>query len=154
MPSYSKIHGRPSTPIVQKHRYKLPASSVQRTPNDEHMLHLRSFDQIRLSSSLSSASHTTRPRRLARSAHLHTLSNAGRLQTLSKQEVIWADTGDDGAPAKNVLQLKSGEPEDHETMPSSAQEHSVTASPFDNEEPEGGSASEVEDDVDSVSSAP
>jgi hypothetical protein len=87
LPSYSRVHlRRPSTPIAQKSRYKSPVASLQRLSSDQaHVAHFRNFDEVRLSSSLSGPTRSV-PRRMGRTAHLHTLSNASRLQHRHSQD--------------------------------------------------------------------
>lgn len=158
VPSYSKIHTRrPSTAVVQKYRSKASAY-VQRNALNQHGLQLNSFDDVRLTSSLSSTSRMTGPRRLARSAHLHTLSNAGRLYHDKEDFTPVATRGgvDRDSPTQNRIRLKSYMGESKESIiqqpaPSTLNE---STGQFEDEESEGASASEAEEGMDSVSTVP
>lgn len=155
VPSYSKIHvRRPSTAVVQKYRSRIPV-----TGSDQHGLRLKSFDEVRLSSSLSSSLRGTGPRRLARSAHLHTLSNAGRLYQ-DKQDYAPVGptirTGGDSL-MQDHSQLKSdvtvsekSETRRNQQIPPRIRKSSSLR--LNNEDSEAASASEAEDEIDDVNS--
>jgi hypothetical protein len=161
VPSYSKIHARrPSTAVVQKYRSKVPTSSTQRNSSDQNGPRLKSFDEVRLSSSLSSSLRAPGPRRLARSAHLHTLPNAGRLYQ-NKQDSpsgkFSPGTAPDSLAPDPSLQFQYDAAIGKNTKNSRNQQmlfinRTASTSHFDNEDSEGASASEAEEEMGDVGS--
>jgi hypothetical protein len=140
---------------VQKYRSKVTPSSTQRNVFDQHGLEVKSVDEVRLSSSLSSAPRIAGPRRLARSAHLHTLSSAGRFHQIKIDSTSVEAAGgvERNSPTKSRLRLEPhfGATADSKTLHLATKVRTVSSLPVDNEESERASASEAEEDMDSAS---
>ncbi|KAJ9101170.1 hypothetical protein QFC21_003388 [Naganishia friedmannii] len=145
VPSYSKLSSRrSSTPILQKQRFKETPSSVQHHLNDQPVVHFNSPESVRLRPILFSSVRLPGPRRLARSAHLHTLSNASRIQNRPRQGFGEEADVNRKSPHRRYVQIESPVA----FRPKWVGEEALDI--FDDDGLDRGSASEAEDDIDNV----
>lgn len=151
VPSYSKLPSRrSSTPIPHQQRFKEAPSSAQHHSNEQTAVRFNSPEAVRLRPTLSSSLRLAGPRRLARSAHLHTLSNASRMQNLSKHGL-----GEEGDP-RNAYGVSFNRKSPHRRYiqietpvafrPKWVGEEALDI--FDDDDLDKGSATEAEDDID------
>lgn len=148
---YGKIAlRRSSTPVSQKHRSKDVPLTVTHRLDDQPSVHFNSPEAARLRPSLSSSMRLAGPRRLARSAHLHTLSNANRMQNRSKQGFVSEETDYVGVSVsrkpshRRHIQIESPMTSRPKWIGEEGMEF------FDDDSQDRGSASEAEDNIDSV----